>query len=227
MRRRPFTLIELLVVIAIIAILAAILLPALNKARERGKSSRCQSNLRQMGSGLLNYLNDSHDNFFDTNGTHKELATGHNTDFRTLLRPYYVGAGATVFDAVTDQAIPQAIENCPSDKGLKLNTLRLSFSIISLDTTAGGRLPRKMNYYRKPAATPFWWDNDFIASATTGSYGDSKWWSKTLLFERHGVNLHFWFLDGHLQPLTAKWATSTRLWNVHDKSKNGRMGLFD
>ncbi len=81
--RRAFTLIELLVVIAIIAILAAILFPVFARARENARRSSCQSNLKQIGLGVAQYMQDYDGRYFP-----QSAANVGQGGAWTLIQPY-------------------------------------------------------------------------------------------------------------------------------------------
>ena len=108
---RYFTLIELLIVIAIIAILAAMLLPALNKARSRAQITQCQGNVKQIMTGILSYTTDSDDYMPLCIQSYDE---GRTNSIYWLSEIYpYVGGGQYTIPVPTDFTVAKVF-TCPS-----------------------------------------------------------------------------------------------------------------
>lgn len=103
-KKSGFTLIELLVVIAIIALLAAILFPVFARARENARRSSCQSNMKQLGLGFLQYIQDFDEKY--PIGVHAQPFSSYGTTSYTG-----VGWGVRVYPYIKSTQIYR----CPSD----------------------------------------------------------------------------------------------------------------
>ena len=128
--QKAFTLIELLVVIAIIAILAAILLPALNSARERSRSAACQNNLKQIATFAGMYTDDNEEYLSPSE------CMDHN-GFVAKMTPYT----GIEYKKASNSAKDAGIFLCPSD----IN--RISWTATSTSTVGKVCWSYGKNYY--------------------------------------------------------------------------------
>lgn len=125
--RPAFTLIELLVVISIIAILVAILLPALSAARESGRSTTCLANLRQMGVIVRSYADD-----------HKGLSPALGQPYTTLPNwAMVVQQGAGLDIATIGGSPPQSVLVCPSSRAFYGRVMTRTYGINATGHAGG------------------------------------------------------------------------------------------
>ncbi len=191
-RALGFTLIEILVVIAIIAILAAILFPAFARARENARKASCQSNLKQIGLGFTQYLQDYDERYPPMYGS---------SVWSKNLLPYI--KSTQVFGCpsndVSDQFMPGSNNEIPASYGINPRIVRGDFMF-----SPGTDYPYRMAAMNSPSQK--------ILVGDTGSgdvgvgwydwYHNNKWAEVANNgFKGHLGTGNFLFADGHVKAM--------------------------
>ncbi len=210
---RIFTLIELLIVIAIIAILAGMLLPALNAAREKARAIKCAGNLKQYGMAIAMYAHTYQDYLLIQNPVnHKTGTIGYIYQWggyiQTELMPKMREA---------DWKAGRSINSCPSRNknygaaltGYEQEAISYAHNTLALGSQAQGANPdatHKMSRLKQPAFYVGFCDSEVWCIGSSGVLAKGRWnGSKEYDYVsfRHGNRSNAVFIDGHAAPLSA------------------------
>jgi prepilin-type N-terminal cleavage/methylation domain-containing protein/prepilin-type processing-associated H-X9-DG protein len=227
-RQLAFTLIELLVVIAIIALLAALLLPALSQAKGRAQSLGCLSNLKQLDLCFHLYVADN-DDFMPPNNFVYNMATlspfpgNEGPAWCTNVAPYEAGPDGIKAGLLFQYNTTVGIYRCPADPstietpaGVKLPQPRLRSYNMSQSVNGisyAGQISQFLPHYdkltgiKKPAPTGLavFLDvhEDEIIDTQFGIPVETHWWSQghwwDLPANRHNQGGNLSFADGHVE----------------------------
>ncbi len=210
---RIFTLIEFLIVIAIIAILAGMLLPALNAAREKARAIKCAGNLKQYGMAIAMYAHTYQDYLLIQNPVnHKTGTIGYIYQWggyiQTELMPKMREA---------DWKAGRSINSCPSRNknygaaltGYEQEAISYAHNTLALGSQAQGANPdatHKMSRLKQPAFYVGFCDSEVWCIGSSGVLAKGRWnGSKEYDYVsfRHGNRSNAVFIDGHAAPLSA------------------------